>query len=170
MANSCFLIPLGPHPALVKLQRELQARLPGMEADEARDFHLTLVFVEDEAGADLRRVPIAAVTPFVIEARRVGSFQAGEDGYPVVLKIDPSPALFELQRRLADACLDAGCAISEYSAPRLYAPHVTMGYGKAHGIADAPLRRPVRLPISVVMLTASVAEDVHLRVAAARLG
>ena len=129
MAERYFSVPFPNHPALVQLQNYLRRVLPeGTVYSDPNTFHLTLLYAEDDNGADLSAVSVPEIPIFGVGGSYVRRFPAGDKGEPVVLETGGNMSLYVLQGALYYAAVAAGAKISALSYPHSYRPHITLAY------------------------------------------
>lgn len=103
------------------------------------DFHVTLIYApraeQEQVDAALAAIRAIPAPSFDV---RVGSLNYFDtpDGYDIHFGVKSSAPLREYQAALYEACKTAGLALSSYSDPSLYKPHITMGYSQ-----DKPERK-----------------------------
>lgn len=117
-----------------------EINVPGRR--EPRDhLHITLMVFEDspiDVMADAMVVvhQVAATTrPFTASTSLVTTFPRGDDGVPVIAKVD-SPGLMSLRDRLAKALDAEGIEFSKRFP--VYKPHVTLAYSQ-DDMVDQPI-------------------------------
>lgn len=130
----CFAVDLSADPAIVALQDAVKIACDGIAGtwNAPDSFHVTLAYipgdVDDETAAKLIAVAESVEVPaLVLELGEAGAFET-PDGFAVHYRIADHAALNAYQAALYTALTGAGAALSEYSVPGDYKPHVTMGY------------------------------------------
>jgi 2'-5' RNA ligase len=142
-----------PQGLLAEAQQVVFDQMEGTDyaAQDPARFHLTLVHVPDISDddldavlADLMGLP-AAFQVEMVESTTLYSV----NGIPLVLRVNPNPALVRLQSDLVRAIKARGRAVSTYSEPEEYEPHVTLALDlqppeAMPGDIDEPFRLWVR--------------------------
>jgi len=108
-----------------------QLPVPG-DKSPVGEMHITLVYLGKDRPIDQVADAIKAVyevtsrtKPFTVKTGLITSFPAGDDGFPIIAKIE-SPELFQLQAALRKALDGAGV---EYDKKwPTYRPHATLAY------------------------------------------
>jgi 2'-5' RNA ligase len=98
-------------------------------------FHITLVHCPLVDEVDLRAAYERVVGSFqglTIHTTGVSTFASTGDGEgqarPVILRVEPSAPLLELQRAVYEVLQERHVVMSEHSTPEAYTPHITLGY------------------------------------------
>lgn len=112
-----------------------QVAVPGKK--EPKDhYHITLLHlgseipIENVARAGLAAfVSCAQVSPFSVRVNRIDAFPLGDDGYPIIARID-SPELHNLRSALTQTFDKVGIEYSK-KFPE-FKPHVTLSYSDTH--------------------------------------
>lgn len=107
------------------------------------ELHITLIYAysvsDDQLSAIARAVK---AQPVEVKTSALGVFE--HDGERALyLQVTPTETLLELQRTLYTAFKAHGLALSQFSEPAAYKPHITLGYLSAE--VDAPV-----LPVDVI--------------------
>jgi HK97 family phage portal protein len=146
----------GAHPDLVALQARLKtyyADLPVKWNDPA-DFHVTLLYAPSAAPEKINGF-VDAVRSFGIAtmALPIGSLKAFDDvgEYAIHFRIRRNTDLLELQETLYDTARDGGIALSAYSAPNAYLPHITMGYASQRPTGTTFVSKLTVAPVALVV-------------------
>lgn len=131
--SACVMLDLGGNPDLIGLQnmtRQYVGTTP-VEWNAPDDFHVTLLYmptITDEQAAALT----AALEGMEIPQMnlRVGSLNTFDnlDSHAIHFRIKRNADLLDLQESLFDIATGLGIAVSAYSSPMQYKPHITMGY------------------------------------------
>jgi 2'-5' RNA ligase len=110
-----------------------QLEVPG-DREPVGETHITLVYIGEDTPISEVAKAIEAVysvtsqtKPFTVMTSLVTSFTKGEDGIPIIAKIE-SPELVAFQAKLKAALQDAGIEFND-KFPE-YKPHVTLSYLK----------------------------------------
>jgi 2'-5' RNA ligase len=128
MARRFFTVPLGAKPSLVEAQNYMRSQLPpDSDFQDPNTFHITLLVVEDDKGADLSGFNVAAdLPPFGAVGQGFWSFETPDNGYAVHMEVDGGIALRYLQAALYYKAQSAGLKVSPTSYPGRWRPHVTL--------------------------------------------
>lgn len=110
--------------------------VPGRK--ESRDrLHITMLFLGStlpigtvQKATGVLHGVMTSAKPFTVKTEKVTCFPKGEDGVPIICKIE-SPELMALRAEVAAAFDAAGI---EFSKKFAYSPHVTLAY------ADDPIK------------------------------
>jgi 2'-5' RNA ligase len=155
-----FSIPLPNHPALVEAQNFLRRIMPeGTRFVDPAEFHITLLYLEDDKGQDLTdmRVPNDRVALFGASGQYITSFYH-DDESAVVLLMQYVPPLIYLQYSLYYEAVARGLTIGASSYPMAYRPHITLAY--APGRQDLfEVMSPIGVEAKAVTLTAEGSFD-----------
>lgn len=124
------------HPDLISLQKSVQKYLGDTpcEWNAPDSYHVTLVSAPAVTDEQMQAVKDALATIELPELKlTVGSLNAfeGVAEYPVHFRIRQNADLRALQQQLYEVCKAAGIAMSSYSQPLTYVPHITMGNASA---------------------------------------
>jgi len=98
-------------------------------------FHLTMLYVLAASDSELAEFEamakdiISEYPPVNIEMNSVDIFDVEGDETPVILLVDPDDPLRQMQSKLFDAAKRLGLAVSPYSVPTRWIPHITILYG-----------------------------------------
>lgn len=147
----CLALTL-PSGDLLSKRREVQAYCDRvgarvLEWNDPTTFHVTLVYAPEttpaQIGAGLLAVSSIPTPAFDIAVGTLDTFD-GVGRYPLILRVRSNPTLLAYQRALYDALVGICPALSAYSVPERWQPHVTLGY------ADRKVPRwTVRKPLHV---------------------
>lgn len=127
MPKRFFSIPLANNADLIALQDYLKTKpaLANAVWQDPATFHITLVFVQD-GDADLSEMAVPSNLPaFGLGGDYLRIFDT-PNGAAVTLSINFTPQLTYLQAALFYELRAMGLAISTYSWPALYQPHITL--------------------------------------------
>jgi len=121
------------HPDLMGLQNRVRDYLGDApcEWNAPDSYHVTLIHAPAATDEQIKAVMDGLDAIELPELNlRVGSLNAfeGVGKYPVHFRIRQNGDLRALQQQLYDVCKAAGIAMSSFSQPMLYVPHITMGY------------------------------------------
>lgn len=121
------------HPDLISLQNNVKEHLGDVPCkwNAPDSYHVTLIHAPAATDAQIKAVMDGLDAIELPELNlRVGSLNAfeGVGQYPVHFRIRQNGDLRSLQQQLYDVCKAAGIAMSSFSQPLLYVPHITMGY------------------------------------------
>lgn len=124
MAALMFQVP----PETARILHELE--VPGNP--EKHDPHITVLYLGKDVPVETisEMLPViyrvtSTTAPFSVTTNSVGYFPPGDDGMPIIAKID-SPELHEFRKRLTDA-FEAGGVEYDKKFPD-YKPHTTLAY------------------------------------------
>jgi 2'-5' RNA ligase len=133
--RSAFIsIPLKLDGNLVALQERIKQQLSPEDIDFQipETLHLTLIYMPDISDADLTdALNEFKMRPVELRGSQFAIFEnISEDGIERALHlvVEPSEELRYLQEDLYYALDNRGVAMSEYSRPEQYKPHITLGY------------------------------------------
>lgn len=120
------------HPDLISLQKSVQKYLGDIQCEwnSPDSYHVTLVSAPAVTDEQMQAVKDALADIELPELKlNVGSLNAfeGVASYPVHFRIRQNADLRALQQQLYEVCKAAGIAMSSYSQPLTYVPHITMG-------------------------------------------
>lgn len=133
---------LAHNPSIALIQEHVR-RVVGEQADyqDPATYHITAVYVTDISDEALQQVlewtkddrwliP-SEQHAFTITASRLGVFENGDER-ALYIAVDPAPELLAEQAALYDRFVEAGyqSALSPYSSPANYKPHITLAYLK----------------------------------------
>lgn len=125
MAALMFTVPESVRRVLKEID------VPGTPVSD--DMHTTLVHLGDDVSVEQigKTVSVlyevtSTVLPFTLESQEVGTFDAGEEGVPIIAHVR-SPEIHALKSQVTDALDAAGIPYSK-KFPE-YRPHVTLAYG-----------------------------------------
>jgi 2'-5' RNA ligase len=127
MPERFFSIPLANNADLVALQDYLKTKpaLANATWQDPANFHITLVFVQD-GDTDLSEIGVPSSLPaFGLGGDYLRVFETPE-GAAITLSINSTPQLTYLQAALFYELRALGLAISTFSWPALYQPHITL--------------------------------------------
>lgn len=152
--NSCFLwIPVGGNLQVQGTKTEVLSSLTGADYEPTPDehLHITLLYIPNctdaEVDALLDYISPRFPAPFIVQGVSVGTFPEA-DTKPIILNINPTPALIRLQWDLYNAAVSLGIEVSEFSRPQVYKPHVTLAYDLQPPNAPIPTPDlPVDIPV-----------------------
>ena len=102
-----------------------------IEKSDPKTFHITLFYAEDMTDEQLQRMirSVSPGKPIMVELVDIDVFyNTFDENTPLILRVRPSEMLFDLQRKIAEAAEAQGVVISEYSNPKRFVPHITLGY------------------------------------------
>lgn len=121
------------HPDLISLQNRVRDYLGDVpcEWNAPDSYHVTLIHAPAATDEQIKAVMDGLEAIELPELNlRVGSLNAfeGVGQYPVHFRIRQNGDLRSLQQQLYDVCKAAGIAMSSFSQPLMYVPHITMGY------------------------------------------
>lgn len=141
--NSAYMsFSLAHNPSIALIQEHIR-RVVGDEAEyqDPATYHITAVYVTDISDDDLQQVlewtkddrwliPSESHS-IAITASRLGVFENGDER-ALHIVVDPAPQLLAEQAALYDRFVEAGykAALSPYSNPANYKPHITLAYLK----------------------------------------
>lgn len=132
---SAFIsIPLKLDGNLVALQERIKQEIgaESIEFQAPETLHVTLIYIPNISDADLTdALQSFRMRPIEIRATQFALFENVDgDGMERALHlvVEPSVELRDLQAELYYALDDRGVAMSEYSQPSQYKPHITLGY------------------------------------------
>lgn len=132
---TCIMLKLGANPDLLALQsrvKEMYADSP-VRWNTPDDFHVTLLYAPNATPEQVKALTVAlqAVDPSAMQLG-VGSLRTFDNvgEHAVHFRISRNNDLLDLQETIYDAAVGAGVAVSSYSVPAAYTPHVTMGYAE----------------------------------------
>lgn len=122
----------------IRVPPETSRLLSGIEVPGDREapssMHITMIFlgqdvpIEQIAKAMLATYSITSGTrPFTVQTNRVTFFPRGDDGVPIICRVDSDP-LHELRKAIAAAFDEAGVDFNK-KFPE-YKPHVTLSYAE----------------------------------------
>jgi HK97 family phage portal protein/2'-5' RNA ligase len=121
------------NPDLIALQKRLKAMYPdeGARWNEPSEFHITLAYAPAATDAQVQAAQEALaqvdVPEIAVSLASLRSFDSvGE--HALHFRIRRNSDLIDLQETVHDALEGAGIALSSYSDPTQYKPHITMGY------------------------------------------
>jgi len=127
--DGCFLLSLENDPVITGLQNSLKREYPYINWQEPETFHITLVFAKEVVDVDhIGEIMPDQINPIALSLGPLDHFEDHGDGIPLILQVEPSPALIALQAELYTSLLGMGLDLSEYSIPSNYHPHITLGY------------------------------------------
>jgi 2'-5' RNA ligase len=132
-----------------------QFTVPGNREQRDR-YHITVLYLGSEVSIDgIAKATEAAygvasrARPFQVSSRLVTSFPAGDDGVPIIAKIE-SPELMMFQAALKVAFKSSGVSFND-KYPE-YKPHVTLAYSDAGtDMPDQPIP-PISWTVSELVL------------------
>lgn len=121
------------HPDLISLQKRVQSYIGDapVKWNAPDSFHMTLVFAPAVTDEQFAAVKAAMQNMELPELKlNIGSLNAFENvgEHAIHFRIRQNGDLRMLQQQLYDACKSAGIAMSSFSQPLMYTPHITMGY------------------------------------------
>ncbi len=127
------------------VQRALnQLKVPGSK-EGLDDYHITLCYLPEARNNDI----IAAgkvlhelskvIPPFPVKTRVITCFPKGDDGVPVICKVDPGP-IMEVRGQLIEALDEAGVNYSKKFPT--YQPHITLAYSKENELGPFEWEMP----------------------------
>lgn len=122
----CWMARIADDERIKVLRSAVMARFPSggfMPLDPAT-LHVTLVYSEDALPANYTP-PTAVTDAFPVMVEAVDQFDT-PDGYAIHLRVRRAPPLTTVQEALHASM--AGMALSPYSTPADYKPHITLGY------------------------------------------
>lgn len=94
--------------------------------------HLTLAFspsvTDEQLEVITQKLSAAEVTFPPLITNSVDTFPEGPDGIPLIITVERTPELLDLQRRVVNAFISAGVELSDYSIPDDWNPHITLAY------------------------------------------
>lgn len=131
----CLMLKLGAQPDLIALQGRVKQLLADGEVvwNEPDDFHVTLIYAPSVTDVQLAGLTAAldGIEPPEMKLR-VGSLRTFDNlgEYAVHFAIRRNTDLLDFQEAVYDLFEQAGIAMSAYSQPEQYKPHITVGYSK----------------------------------------
>lgn len=113
------------------LQRSVPSDAP-FRWTPREQLHITLVHCPIVDEPDYRQIsqetgPFAVLN---ITATEITTFEAQNGATPIVALVEPTEDLRALQADVWADCAARGIAVSEYSQPDLWKPHITLGYAE----------------------------------------
>lgn len=131
----CLMLDLANNADLIALQNRLREQFadaavaPTWNAPD--DFHVTLVVAPSATDEQIAALQALLDDVELPELRLpVGSLKSFDNlgNHALHFRIRRNGDLLDLQEALYDLCLEAGLAVSTYSLPASYTPHITMAY------------------------------------------
>lgn len=123
-------VDLANHPDVSNVQGFLREIFGDkLKYQDPEHFHLTLVYSDKAADAQLEALKaIQPADTVILSSSRL--IILGGEGDPLALcaEVVADPRLLALQRSIYDAMSKAGSALSEFSKPESYRPHITLAY------------------------------------------
>lgn len=121
--STALLIPFPDNPQLQGLQAGLDPIITPLPQES---LHLTLLYLPEGGMPEYVLYPQRDFTLYI---ERLELFPEGVDGFPVVARVGLCPQLAALQAALyAETLSKYDLAVSDYSPPELWQPHITLGY------------------------------------------
>jgi HK97 family phage portal protein/2'-5' RNA ligase len=131
--SACVMLSLANNTDLIALQKQLQGMFQEVEWNKPGDFHITVCYVPslEESQLQLLADTVKAL-PCPAMTLRLGSLHTFDNlgNYALHFRVRRSTELEEYQEALYNTLQSAGFAMSAYSSPDSYIPHITMGYAK----------------------------------------
>lgn len=127
-----ILLEFGAQPELVRLQSAFSAVLPeGTQLTDPATFHITLAYAMGEGDVEQVREWLnsaASALQFAIVVDGLRVFDTPSDGYAFYLNVRNMGTLADYQGAMWSAMDSSGFAMSEFSHPANWQPHITIGY------------------------------------------
>lgn len=118
-------------PRVVGIMRMLQGLMGDapVEWTPTPLLHVTLAFAPEVSRSDLLEIAKELNVPYdlILEFDRLDVFENGEER-ALHIKVKSNAALKELQSQVVSAFSQHGIALSQFSQPDKWAPHITLGY------------------------------------------
>lgn len=128
---------LADNADLVELQKNLKREFPALELVDPAELHVTLAYAENIDDADFKAAfsGTGYSSKYPVTATVLDTFEPEyESNTPLVVRIDPTPALLRFQREIRKAIEAQGVEVSAYTSS--WIPHITLGYSSEP--IDAP--------------------------------
>lgn len=134
-SGSAFLLPVDDNVYFDRVSRLLFEQYgDAIELTSLGGYHITLAYMPDSDPF----IPNINTLPFRVRLNSLVVWDDNGDGYPLVLILEKTPELVELQASLYQQALDiTGMPLSPYSEPANWQPHITLGYFKS-AVKPAP--------------------------------
>lgn len=123
------------HPDLIALQNQCKQYLGDAEVEwnDPAEFHVTLLYApaatDAQAAAFQKALNEVDAHPMELTIGSLKAFE-GVGQYPLHFRIRQNNDLLDLQDAIHGCATDCGMALSAFSNPDDYTPHITMGYAK----------------------------------------
>lgn len=123
---------------LHRIQELVKEKLPypWIDWEDLGDLHVTLTYFMDASPMEAAEISeyvgeIKPVNAITVKSGTVFEPSNGSDGrYVLVLSVDKTPELQDMQRKLYELCHAFLLEPSEYSNPDSWRPHITLGYSE----------------------------------------
>lgn len=126
-----YSINLPEHPELIRIQKRLKALLPHSAVyNNPETFHMTLLYIPEPPDDEtIKNITIENISSRVfIMSGRFWAFETSDDGYAVVLLVEKTVPIAEIQNQIFSQVARMGIEVSPYSIPENYTPHITLAY------------------------------------------
>lgn len=124
-SGSAFLLNVPDDLQFDRLSRILIDQYPAIELTPLGDYHITAVYMPDSDGF----TPVVTEPlPFFANVIGYAVWENRGDGYPIVLLVEKSEPITDLQRRLYEQAVALDMPLSPFSNPDSWQPHITLGY------------------------------------------
>jgi len=165
-AAGTVVLYLGHLEALLIHQQVLQRRLPAdapVRWTPVEQWHLTLVhsaLVDEPQFRDIYQEVSGLFQGFELHVSKIGTFPTESDAVPLIGFVDVTGELQAFQTQVVQAFQTHGVAVSDYSDPAQWQPHITFGYAPAE-YADLDLVADLNITAEVLAFTRSRYETDH---------
>jgi 2'-5' RNA ligase len=149
-----FYIPVHENEEVQQAQYDVLDGFPEgvtLEPVPPEHLHITLLFVEKMKDEQLEEFfhHLSYIVPkkFSVEVAHSGTFTEADDR-PVILKLNPHPALIRLQNELYNIAFTMGLPIGVHSKPEFFTPHISVAYGLEPQNTKIPdLKQPYKIEV-----------------------
>ena len=131
--SACVLLACPGDPLITAVRAQLEPLLQGavVEWNDPATWHITLAYLDDISDAQLKSVGMVLpgnCPALHLRATNLVDFPPHDGKQVIALALEPDAALTGLQAAAYAACAAQGVAVSPYSAPDAYQPHLTLAY------------------------------------------
>ncbi len=128
--EACYaVLSLANNASIKAVQDNLRGDYPYVDWSNPNTFHVTLIYAPQASALQaIQDVMPKIISPLTFDIGPIATFPTKEGKQPVVLTVHAPGPLIALQNQLYSAFNALGLALSPYSEPSAWQPHITLGY------------------------------------------